>query len=799
MKPTYSINITAPDVSVLAGHLRMGGTNPAGVELNATSRYLTLGGHPWLPVMGEFHYTRCPRQSWRDELLKMKAGGIQIAATYIFWIHHEEIEGQVDWHGPCDLRHFIELCGECGLFAYPRLGPWAHGEARNGGFPDWLLERCGRQVRGDFPLYLSYVRAWYRQIAAQLHGLSWQAGGPIVGLQLENELADNPGHILTLKRLALEAGMQAPLYTMTGWGPAEVPEGNEVLPVFGGYPDAPWDRQVEDWSRPARKHYFFHRLRDDNAIGSDLLKPRPDANQPPLEAYPFACCEIGGGVMPTYHRRSYVSAEDVAALAMVKIGCGNNLQGYYMYHGGSNPPGRLTSLQESQATGYWNDYPQISYDFQAPLGEYGQPQASYHALRRLHLFLADFGAGLAPLPLVLPEQMPQDVDDRATLRWSARSDGLRGYLFLNNYQRIEALPAHPGMQFSLALKNEELLIPRQPVDIPGGTYAIWPFNLDLEGICLQYATAQLICRVQDGAVPYYIFSACQGIAPEFVFSQAGLETIEGVEVKSDPNCQVLAVELLTPGIDCSFILHGKAGQTVKVIVLTSAQSHQCYKLEFDRQERLFLSPAGLFTDQGKLHLRTRTAGEAWLAVFPPLAGQLVLDGVSLPGVQSGVFTVYHLPVAETQFTPVLQRIRPAGPTAPVQIGSQGVATPPTEAAFELAETWQVGLLPATYDHGDNAYLVVDYYGDIARAYTGDQLIADNFFNGRKWEIGLQRFMTAIRETGVRLQFLPLRKDAPIYLPREYRRQNAEEALVELINVSLVVETEHILQMLTHPT
>ena len=54
--------------------------------------------------MGEFHYARYPANEWREELLKMKAGGIDIVATYVFWIHHEEVEGQFDWSGPRNLR-----------------------------------------------------------------------------------------------------------------------------------------------------------------------------------------------------------------------------------------------------------------------------------------------------------------------------------------------------------------------------------------------------------------------------------------------------------------------------------------------------------------------------------------------------------------------------------------------------------------------------------------------------------------------------------------------------------------------
>ena len=69
----HTIDLTVPPVTILSGHLHMGGKNPQGIEINATSRSLTLGGHPWLPVMGEFHFSRYPENEWRGELLKMCA------------------------------------------------------------------------------------------------------------------------------------------------------------------------------------------------------------------------------------------------------------------------------------------------------------------------------------------------------------------------------------------------------------------------------------------------------------------------------------------------------------------------------------------------------------------------------------------------------------------------------------------------------------------------------------------------------------------------------------------------------
>src|SRR5579862_4355419 len=206
------IDLNNIDAAVLSGHLKLGGKNPQGLEINANNRYLTRDGKPWVPVMGEFHYSRYPRGQWEEELLKMKAGGIDTVATYIFWIHHEEVEGEWDWSGNKDLHAFVELCQKHGLFVIARLGPWAHGEARNGGFPDWLLRKCGTEVRKDAEPYSSEARKLYTQVHAQLQGLLWRDGGPVVGVQLENELTRGADHIVTLKKMARQAGFDVPLY-----------------------------------------------------------------------------------------------------------------------------------------------------------------------------------------------------------------------------------------------------------------------------------------------------------------------------------------------------------------------------------------------------------------------------------------------------------------------------------------------------------------------------------------------------------------------------------------------------------
>ena len=93
MNYTFAPSAPAP---LLRRHLHLGGSNPKGEQITVTSRYLERNARPWLPVMGEYHFVRDNRENWYRELCKMKAGGVDLVATYLFWIYHEEEEGKLD-------------------------------------------------------------------------------------------------------------------------------------------------------------------------------------------------------------------------------------------------------------------------------------------------------------------------------------------------------------------------------------------------------------------------------------------------------------------------------------------------------------------------------------------------------------------------------------------------------------------------------------------------------------------------------------------------------------------------------
>ncbi|MET0417834.1 MAG: beta-galactosidase, partial [Actinoplanes sp.] len=229
---------------------RMSNAEDARPGLSLTSRHLTRDGVPVIPVSGEIHYSRVPRRRWAERLRLMRAGGITVVATYVFWLHHVERRGEPRFDDGLDVAAFVDLCTAEGLDVMLRIGPWCHGETRNGGFPDWV-QQAGVRHRTDDPGYLALVEQWFGQLAAALGDRS----GRLLGIQLENELYDQPGHLVTLKRLARAAGLSAPLWAATAWGGADLP-GEEVLPLYGGYGDGFWVDADAPWDPTFRDHYF---------------------------------------------------------------------------------------------------------------------------------------------------------------------------------------------------------------------------------------------------------------------------------------------------------------------------------------------------------------------------------------------------------------------------------------------------------------------------------------------------------------------------------------------------------------
>lgn len=499
--------------AVAAGHATE--TQASRPEISWDHKSLMMDGKRVTPVMGEIHYSRLPENEWQRSVRKMKEGGVTVIATYVFWNHIEEKEGIFDWSGQRNLRRFLETCKAEDMPVILRVGPFCHGEARCGGIPDWVFTK-GVRTRSEDPGFLALTEKLYRQIFTQVQGLQWKDGGPVMACQFDNEYRGRGSYLMALKRIAQETGFDLPFYTRTGWPELSTPVPfGEMLPLYGDYADGFWERSTAPTAGNYYKAFNFKGFRSSTAIASEQIKNQKERLTEGDEQYPYFTCELGGGMMCSYHRRPWIYPEDAYSLAIVKLGSGSNLLGYYMYHGGTNPEGYryLNEEQRTPATNY-NDLPVKTYDFQAPLGEFGQTYPHYYSLRPLHLFMQDYGTVLAPMEATFPT--PQDIKkgDDSSLRWAYRSEGDSGFVFFNNYERLQNLSDKKNVRFEVC----GLTFPSKPITIPAGSAGIFPVNID--GI--RYATAQLVAH-RDGKI---YLQQVPGISTEIAVGEKVLRNVK---------------------------------------------------------------------------------------------------------------------------------------------------------------------------------------------------------------------------------------------------------------------------------
>ena len=573
------------------GHLKMGNPGPKEKAIEVNSLYMTMGGKPILPVMGELHFSRIRKDLWEDRILKMKACGINIISTYLFWNHHEEIEGQFEWENEKDLRSFIKLCRKHGLFVVPRLGPWSHGEARNGGTPDWILQKKYLKDRSNDVVYQNYVKRYFTQIANQLKGLYYKDGGNIIGIQLENEYwygKEGEPHIQWLKDTALENGIDVPMYTVTGWGDGSVPP-FEVIPLWGGYADAPWVEHVGKEYQPG--NFLFDSFRDNENIGNDQIK-RQDVYMT-YEEYPFFTCEMGVGVQNTYHRRLSIDPLDGLGMMIAKLGSGSNLLGYYIFAGATQFTGKLWSTEEEQLkTGYWSRLPVKSYDFQAAIRESGEIAESYKKVKKLHYFVNEYEKYLAPMMPVIPKW------EEDGLQVAVRSNNETGYMFGINYSRYHPKKVQKSVKFEVKLKDKTLRFPQQGIEMQDSTVFIWPLNVELGAMRLNYATAQLMGSVDN----CYLFFQNRQIPVELSFDKSTVKEVEVNRAKIKEESDSWVVSGLNPGKDCVLKIQLQNGEEKYVVILTEKEADNCWLLEQDGKKVCYISDADLYSSLGDVYI-----------------------------------------------------------------------------------------------------------------------------------------------------------------------------------------------------
>ncbi len=311
-----------------------------------------LNGQPFVVKAAEMHYPRIPRAYWDQRIKMCKALGMNTICMYVFWNIHEPQKDHFDFTGNNDIAAFVRLCQRNGMYVIVRPGPYVCAEWEMGGLPWWLLKKKDIRLRERDPYFMERVKVFERQVASQLAPLTIQRGGPIIMVQVENEYGsygEDKAYVAEIRDVLREC------WYSDGRGPALFQCDWSSNFLKNGLSDLVW---TMNFGTGANIDSQFQRLRE----------VRPDA--------PLMCSEFWSGWFDKWGARHETRpAKDMVEGIdeMLQKGISFSL---YMTHGGTS----FGHWAGANSPGFAPDV--TSYDYDAPINEYGQPTEKYWQLRQ---------------------------------------------------------------------------------------------------------------------------------------------------------------------------------------------------------------------------------------------------------------------------------------------------------------------------------------------------------------------------------------------------------------------------------
>lgn len=351
-------------LALLAGSAGASAATDGGT-FTAGNKTFLLNGKPFVVKAAELHYPRIPRPYWEHRIKMCKALGMNTVCLYVFWNIHEQREDQFDFTGQNDIAEFCRLAQKNGMYVIVRPGPYVCAEWEMGGLPWWLLKKKDIRLREQDPYFMKRVEKFMAKVGEQLAPLTIQRGGPIIMVQVENEYGsygeDKP-YVSAIRDIVRKSGFTDVTLFQCDWASNF---------TRNGLDDLMWTMNFGTGSNIDDQ--FRH-----------LRELRPDA--------PLMCSEFWSGWFDKWGARHETrpAADMVANIdEMLSKGISFSL---YMTHGGTS----FGHWAGANSPGFAPDV--TSYDYDAPINEYGAATPKYYTLRETMQKYADGKLPSVPKP-----------------------------------------------------------------------------------------------------------------------------------------------------------------------------------------------------------------------------------------------------------------------------------------------------------------------------------------------------------------------------------------------------------------
>ncbi|WP_373778316.1 beta-galactosidase family protein [Glaesserella sp.] len=315
-----------------------------------------LNGKPFKIISGAVHYFRIVPEYWYKTLYNLKAMGCNTVETYVAWNLHQPEPNKFNFDKRSDLVKFLQIAKDLNLYVILRPTPYICAEWEFGGLPAWLLNNPHIRFRQNEPSFLAEVDRYFAKLLPLVNPYQFTEGGNILMMQIENEygsFGNDKEYLRAIRSMMRKHGVTVPLFTS----------------------DGAWQNALEAGT-----------LIEDDILPTGNFGSRSNQNLDELQhyiekhgkSYPLMCMEFWDGWFNRWKepviKRDAQDLVDCAKALLDRASIN-----FYMFQGGTN-------------FGFWNgcsarldtDLPQVtSYDYDAPVREWGEPSEKYYLLQKL--------------------------------------------------------------------------------------------------------------------------------------------------------------------------------------------------------------------------------------------------------------------------------------------------------------------------------------------------------------------------------------------------------------------------------
>ena len=406
---------------------------------------------------GAFHYFRTPGEKMAlDRFQKMKAGGYNTVDLYFNWNYHSPKQGVYDFSGIKDVRKVLKAAQDTGLFVIARPGPFINAEVNAGGLPFWLLRmedvtprnRIGTEYKYS-PKYMEYVAEWYDHIIPIIKEFD-----NVILFQIENEYATDTmeeDYMRELYKMARDRGIKCPIFHNDAYFSGLWADCVDIyaLDLY------PYINPNQNWKQD---NFCFDTL--DNV--EDIFRCAKEDSPPFIAEMQSGWFDKWDG-MGYKHIREALGDEHINIMNKTALSQGVTIFNHFLAVGGTN----------------WGDLAcdevYTSYEFTAPIDEFGVPQSNFLKTKEFNYFLDSFD---------LTKTEPKDFDFYqeniyAKMRHDLNNDC--DWLFLRGVNEAG---------------NEICLPDGKTVKLKPFDMKICPVNLKLKACEIEFSDIEIFARLQ---------------------------------------------------------------------------------------------------------------------------------------------------------------------------------------------------------------------------------------------------------------------------------------------------------------